>query len=322
VVISVGLVTWLIWSITPQKLYQAFTTSAWPWLVLATVVQLVVLFVWDTVALWWLFSQPLIPPFGLAAQGGERRTGKDRGLPFRVVLRARTDSILWSAINLEIGQGVFAWKLAELLGCPVTLALGRCLALVLFDAGTLYSLGIVGSFLWPMRITRILRWICVGIVAGLAVLALILKFLPRAPRQWLEQKPWAAWVRWWTWRHSLVLFVLRLVLFLLVYGYAAVGLAICHIPLDLRTIFGAIPFVLIAESLPGTGGLGERETALVYLLSASDDQRPVLLSFGLIWSLVIILGRVAIGLVSSWLPPMSPHPEPATCEPNRNVLTR
>jgi hypothetical protein len=88
VVVSVGLVTWLIWSITPQKLYQAFTTSAWPWLVVATVVQLVVLFLWDTFSLWWLFSQP------------------DRRSPFAVVLRARTNSILWSAINLEIGQGV------------------------------------------------------------------------------------------------------------------------------------------------------------------------------------------------------------------------
>jgi hypothetical protein len=282
--VSAGLVTWLVWRITPEKLYQAFSASEWPWLVFATVVQLLVLATWDTFSLWWLFSQP------------------DRALPFPVVLRARGDSLLWSAINLEIGQGVFAWKLADYLGCPILAALGRCFALSLFDAGTLFSLGIIGSFLWPMPIVHILRWVCVAIVLGLLTLALVIKFLPQRGKDWLEQKPWAKWIQWWTWRHSLLLILQRLIMFLLVFLYASICLMICGIHVNARVVFGAIPFVLIAESLPGTGGLGERETALVYLLSASDEQQPVLLSFGLIWSAVIILGRLSIGLASSWLP--------------------
>jgi hypothetical protein len=45
-----------------------------------------------------------------------------------------------------------------------------------------------------------------------------------------------------------------------------------------------------------------RETALVYLYPAGNENGAVLLSFGVIWSTVVILGRVAIGLVSWCLP--------------------
>ena len=65
---------------------------------------------------------------------------------------------------------------------------------------------------------------------------------------------------------------------------------------------GLGPFVMLAEALPGTGGLGEREAALLYLLDPPEEQRAVVLSFGLIWSTVIILGRITIGLVSALLP--------------------
>jgi hypothetical protein len=91
-------------------------------------------------------------------------------------------------------------------------------------------------------------------------------------------------------------------MFLLVLIYAWAGLTICRFPVDVRTVVGVIPFVLLAESLPGTGGLGERETALVYLLHAGGEERAVLLRFGLTWSVVVILGRVSIGLISWFLP--------------------
>jgi hypothetical protein len=282
--VSGALVVWLIWKITPQKLGEALSSVNWPWLLAATLVQLVVLFLWDAIVLWWLFSQP------------------SRRLSFRIVLRARTDSALWSAINLEIGQGVFAWKLAKALNRPVLSALGRCFLLAMFDLGTLLSLGLIGSFLNPNPIIHWLRWICVGGLSGYAGLVVMLRFLPRSWRGWLAGKEWASWLDWWNWHHSLVLCVLRLVMFLLVFLYVWVGLLICGIPESARTVFGVFPFVLLAESLPGTGGLGERETALYYLLGATTDQRAVLVSFGLIWSTVIILGRVMIGLISSWLP--------------------
>jgi hypothetical protein len=34
--ISFGLVTWLIWKVTPEKLLVVLSTSSWPWLLLAS----------------------------------------------------------------------------------------------------------------------------------------------------------------------------------------------------------------------------------------------------------------------------------------------
>lgn len=283
VVLSVALVTWVIRTVTPQKLTHAFSTGPWPWLVLATAVQVVVLFLWDTYSLWWLFSQP------------------DRRLPFRKVLRARTDATLWSAVNLEVGQAVFAYNLAQTLGSNILTSLGRCMALALCDLGTLQALGFIGSFVRPLPVLGWVRWVCAGIVGGILLLVLVVRRLPEAARRWLEAKDWASWLKWWTWRHTVLLCAQRLVLFLLVLLYAAVGLAICGVAVNARVVFGVVPFVIIAESLPGTGGLGERETALVYLLGNGEDN-GLLLSFGLIWSAATILGRVLIGLVSNWLP--------------------
>jgi hypothetical protein len=284
VLVSAGLLTWLIWKITPAALARAFSTSHWPWLVLATVVQLIVLFLWDAVGLWWLFCQP------------------DRRVPWRTVLRARTDSALWSAVSLEIGQGVFAWKLAQVRGEPVIEALGRCMVLALFDFGTLQALGLIGSFLTEDPLVHYLRWVCVASLSGLLLLALGLHWMPAHWRQWVMAHNWGCWLRWWTWRHSVVLAVLRTIMFLLVFAYVGVGLALCHIPVSVQRVFALVPFVLIIEALPGTAGLGTRETALIYLFGARGDQQAVLLSFGLIWSLVIIVGRLSIGLVSEWLP--------------------
>jgi hypothetical protein len=290
--ISFGLVGWLVWTITPQKMAAALSLAGWPWLVLATLVQVVILFTWDTLSLWWLFSQP------------------DRPLPFSTILRVRTETVIWSVVNLEVGQGMFAWQLAAARDEPVIQALGRCLVLALFDFGTLQSLALVGSFLAPTPLICSLRWICIVSVVGLALLAGLLRFLPERCRHWLISQSWANWLAWWRWRHSLLLAVQRLILFLLVILYAGVGLAICGVRVDPATVLGVIPFVLIAESLPGTGGLGERETALVYLL-ADHGPPAVLLDFGLIWSAGTILGRIAIGLGSTLLRHPAP---PADCE--------
>jgi hypothetical protein len=281
--------------VTPERLFEAFSTSQWPWLVLATVVQVIVLFFWDTVCLWWLFSQP------------------GRWLPFRTIWRARTDTVIWSAVNLEIGQGVFAWQLARTVNIPVTATLGRCLLLALADTGTLLSVALVGSFWSPNPRTEPFRWVCVVGLAGLAVVVVVVRFLPERWRGSLIARPWAGWLAWFDWRDAFTLATLRLILFLLVLVYAGVGLAVCGLPADPRTVVGTVPFVILAESLPGTGGLGERETALLYLFPLGADQRPVMLSFGLIWSTVVILGRVVIGLVS-WL---VPHPQSPTPESSR-----
>lgn len=284
VLISLGLVAWLVWMVSPQRLFEAFVTTHWPWLVVVSLVQAVVLFSWDTFCLWWLFSQP------------------DRRLPFRGVFRLRSDTIIWSAVNLEIGQGIFAWQLAKNLNMPVTATLGRAVLLALFDCGSLLSLALVGSFIKPIPQTQPLRWICIGVLAGLALLTVIVKMLPDSWSAWLTARPWAGWLRWLTWRQASWLAGLRLIMFLLVLVYAGVCLAIAGLPVDPWTVVGTIPFVLMAESLPGTGGLGERDTALMFLYPAAVEQRPVLLTVSLTWALIVNLARIGISLVSWCLP--------------------
>ncbi len=284
VVVSAGLITWLIWSISPQRLLAALATANWPWLILAAVVQVVVLFLWDTVCVWWLFAQP------------------DRPLSFRTVLRLRCDTVIWSAVNLEVGQAAFAWQLARAANIPLSSTLGYCMLLALVDGGTLLSLALAGSFLHPSPLTHPWRWLCLGGLAGLGLLAVLVKLLPDHWRRRLAAKPWAGWLAWLDWRSLGRLAALRLVMFLLVLLYAGASLAICRVPVDPLTVVGIIPFVLLAESLPGTAGLGERETALVYLYPGGEGQRAVLLSFGLIWSTTVILGRIVISLVSWYLP--------------------
>ncbi len=126
--VSAALITWLIWKITPRQLLAALEHLDWPWVVAGSVLQVFFLYLWDSLCLWWLFKQP------------------DRRVPFRALFRARSDSIIWAAINLEIGQAVFAYKLAKVLGKSVAEALGRCVVLALFDFGTLQALALVGSF--------------------------------------------------------------------------------------------------------------------------------------------------------------------------------
>ncbi len=283
-VVSVGLIAWLIWTTTPQKLLAALQSLDWPWVVGISVAQVIILFTWDTFCLWWLFKQP------------------DRRVPLGPLFRARCDSVLWSAINLEIGQAVFAYKLARVLGKSVAEALGRCVLLAFFDFGTLQALALVGSFFLLTPLTHNLRWIPVVSVSGVVVLTFLLHFLPQRWRDWLTRKNWGKPLDWWTWRHSLILSGLRLTMYGLMLIYAGVGLSLCGVPMTARRTVGIIPYVLVAESLPGTGGLGERETALVYLLDPEPSQWAVVLSFGLVWSVVTILGRVGIGLASWALP--------------------
>jgi hypothetical protein len=282
--VSIALLAWLIWSITPQRLGAAMTTPAFPWLVLATFVQVGVLFLWDTVCVWWLFSLP------------------HRQLSFRTVLRARVDTVIWSAINLEIGQAAFSWRIAKLTDDSLKRTLGRSLLLGIFDTGTLQGLALAGSLLVDEPIIHWLKWISAAIVVGLVLLGTMIRFLPMRWRAKLEQSAWFDWLRWWTWRDSIVLSALRLAMFLLVLLYAWAALVICQMLPDARTVFGVIPFVITAESLPGAAGLGQRETALVYLLHPSDSQRALVLAWGLTWSVGVILGRVAIGLLGWILP--------------------
>ncbi len=283
--VSGGLVTWLIWSVSPGQLFSALSSTVWPWLVAATLVQLIILFLWDAVSQWWLLSLP------------------DHPLPFWAVFRERVDATLWTAVNVQLGQGVFTWNVVRKCGQPsLTDAFGRTAVLGLYDFGICMVLGFIGSFLKSDPLIWVLRWVCLGGLVSLLILELLVVLLPAGWRDQLVRQGWLGWLTWWRWRHSLELAGQRLVLFLLVLVYAGVGLALCGFPADIRTVLSVIPLVLVAEGLPSTGGLGQREVALVYLLQPeTSEQRATLLSFGLIWSVGIILGRLGIGLVGRWL---------------------
>jgi len=282
--ISAGLVAWLVWMVHPRRLAAAFQTTNWPALVGLTAAQAIVLFLWDSVCVWWLFSQP------------------DRRLSWRLVLRLRADTVIWSALNLEVGQAAFAWKLAISAGIPLASTLGYCLLLALVDTFTVQSLAVFGSLLYLTPRTLTLRWICLGILALLALLAIVLKLLPPRWRRPLAAKPWAGWLEWISLRTLARLWLLRLIMFVLVLVYVGACLAVCRVRASPRMILGTIPYVFMAEALPGTAGLGEREGALLYLYPGAENERAVLLSFGLIWSAVVILMRIAISLVSWSLP--------------------
>jgi hypothetical protein len=283
-VISTVLVTWLVWSIGPAQLTEVVATPGFPWLVVVTVVQVFGLFLWDVVGMWWLFARP------------------DRRLPFRTVLRARVDTSLWSAINLEAGQAACAWRLARATNDSVARSVGRCALLFLFDAGTLFSLALATSLLTDEPVIAWLRWVCAAVVLGLLLLAVALRLLPAGWYRRLAGQDWLQWLSWWTWRDAVILWALRLVMFLLMIVYVWAALAVSGYPIDVRTVVAVTPFVLIAEALPGTAGLGERETALVYLLHPAEGRRAVVLCVGLTWSALVLLGRVAVGLVGWILP--------------------
>jgi hypothetical protein len=302
--ISGLLLYWLLMALSPAAILRAFTAPGWLSLVVATLIQFAVLYVWDTISLWWLFAQP------------------ERNVRFPVVWRARIESTLWSAVNLEIGQGVFAWKLARATGFSIPETLGRCVVLGMIDFGVMMALGLLACLLNPDPSIAFLRWVCGGCVGGLLLVGLGLAYLPQRWRRWLQERDWGAWLAWWRWRHTLWLGVQRLVMFVLVLVYAGVGLALCGIPPRIDTVLGVIPIALMAEALPAAGGLGPKEAALVWLLrSTSQQQQALLFRFGVIWTFVVTLGRILVGLIGSGLSQQtrSPAREPAPeTIPNRS----
>ncbi len=254
------------------------------WLLLAAVVQLVGLFFWDTFSLWWLYSQP------------------SPQLSFLTVLRARADVSAWTAVNLEIGQAVFGGRLAQITGLSVRAALSLSVVVGFFDFATIVTLALIGTLLRPDPSLFFLRWVSLGVLGGMTLFVLALCFLPDRWRQWSIDAKVGEWLQWWSWRHTGWLALQRLILILLILLYAGISLALCGLPSSVGLVCAVIPCVLLAEALPSAGGLGTRETTLLTLLPVSTGQSAVVLSFSLIWSTVLIVGRVAISLVSWFLP--------------------
>jgi hypothetical protein len=281
--VSAGLIAYLLWRITPEELAHQLALLRWQPIVTATALLVLALYLWDGLCFAWLF-----------------RTGRE-SLHYFEALHARGASYLFSALNYELGQGVLAWKMAQARGIPLLAALGLCLFVTYHDLLVLLSLGWIGASLNSDVRAESWQWFCGCGLIGLVGLAFGARLLPGNWRARLVQTRWGSWIGSWTWRRSITLVLLRSVYYFLFLVYAAVGLALCLIPVSLEMVCSVVPLVLLVDGLPiSVSGLGTRETALLYLLD--PEQPAMLLAFSLVWSSGLMLGRLTIGLAHWWIP--------------------
>jgi hypothetical protein len=287
-VVSVGLLVWLVYRISPQALVNAASQLDWPRLCLVFSVMVLALYLWDSVCLHWLFAEPGSP------------------LTYGQVLRARGSSYVASAVNYELGQGLMAWELARAQGTPLVSALGRFLLLAVHDGAVLLSLGLVGSLLIDSTIGRGIKGFCaIGLIALLGV-GVVFYFFPRLRHERRTTSGKQLWPHSWTWGSSLRLGGLRGIYFGIILAAVGLGLEVTPVHGGWAVVFGAVPIVLLVDGLPiSLSGLGTRETALLSLISAPEP--GALLAFSLIWSAVLITGRLLIGLGHWWLVPATMH---------------
>jgi Lysylphosphatidylglycerol synthase TM region len=280
VLVSAGLVAWLVWTVQPERLADAAGALDWPWLTSLTAVLVLSLYLWDTVCLRWLFTEPGHPP------------------RFWATLDARGRSYLFSAFNYELGQGVLAWRLSRAQQTTLASALARCVLLAYHDLVVLLSLGLVGALLTGPRARGVVQFCAAG-VAVLLLLATIVALFSGRWRRRLANARWDLWPSSWHWRHSGQLLLLRYGYYGLIMLYAIIGLRHCGLSVATTELCGAVPCALLADGLPiSVSGLGTREATLRYLLDPPDA--ALLVAFSLMWSTGLIFGRLSIGLVH-WL---------------------
>ncbi|MCS6851279.1 MAG: hypothetical protein NZ700_08945 [Gemmataceae bacterium] len=281
-VVSAVLLAWVFTRVPPQELASALHAVPGPWLLACTAGLVLTLYFWDAVCLRWLFSQP------------------NTLLPLRPVLFARGLSYLAGAINYEIGQGLLAWRLAEVRHIPVLAALGRCFLLGLHDLAVLLAFGLLGALTSKHAQAGSLRWVCGGALGVLIGLGLLARLAPTAWPQHRQPPRWWACLNWWGVGRSLRLCLLRGGYYLIILLYALVSLPLCGVCVDYRVVFSVIPLVMVADGLPiSVSGLGTRETALLWLLPDVPANR--LVAFSLLWSVGLMVGRATLGLVHLWL---------------------
>ena len=298
--ISAGLVTYLVWRVSPASLAQAVARLEWQALVVLTLLLVLGLYVWDALSISWLFSRPQRPFF------------------WRDALHARGFSYLFSALNYELGQGVMAWKAARTQDISWLAAIGYCTLLAVHDLGVLLGLGLIGALLSQEERAESLRWFCGISLLGFASLALLTRRLPVGWRIRLARTRWGSWIDSWTWQRSLQLCALRSVYYAILLAYVLIGLSICHMHVGLRVVFSVIPLVLMVDGLPiSISGFGTREATLLYFLK--PDQPGTMLAFSLIWSSGLVLGRLALGLVHWWVPLGMAWLRGAACSRERDI---
>ena len=280
-VVSTCLVLYLVWKVSPGALAQVAATLDWRLLIPATALLVLFLYLWDSLCIARLFSQP------------------EQSLSYRRALQARGFSYLLSGLNYELGQAMLAWKVAQRQRTSVVAAAAGCLLVMVIDLTVLLGFGLLGALL-QHEDGRSVAILCGSGLLGLAGSAMLIWFLPKDGRAWLTGSRWGSWVGSWTWRKSGQLLLLRCGYYVIILLYAGAGLAICYIPASLQVVCSVIPLVLLADGLPiSVSGLGTRETALLYLLNPDQPER--LLAFSLMWSAGLLVGRIGIGLAYWWI---------------------
>jgi hypothetical protein len=278
VFVSGGLLAWVVWSVQPEKLLDAAGALDWPWLATLTALLVLGIYLWDSVCLRWLFSEP------------------GRALRFTTALDARGRSYLFSAFNYHLGQGVLAWRLAHAVGTTLPAALTRCLLLAYHDLCVLLSFGFFAALWSEASGTRGIAQFCAAAIGILLLIGASVALLPRVWRRQLRESRWHFWPQDWSWLRSGQLLLLRYGYYGLMVVYAIVGLRHCGLGIETSAICGAVPCALLADGLPvSVSGLGTRETTLRYLLNPPDP--AMLVAFSLLWTAGLILGKASIGLV-------------------------
>jgi hypothetical protein len=280
VLVSAGLIAWLVVRVNPDRLAQAAAELNWALLVPVTALMVLCLYIWDAVCVRALFSN----------------TGA--AIRYRQVLHARGLSYLVGVINYELGQGALAWSMSTLQGVSVVSGLARIVLLAYHDLIVLLGLGLLGSTILIQPETYGVRvFSAVGMAALLAAPVVIL-LLPVQIRRLVPAR-WLPRLESWNLKRSLELLALRVTYFSIFILYVTIALRICQIPVGQWQVLSSVPIVLMADALPSVSGLGTRDTALQLLIQT--PRREVLAAMSLIWSSGLIVGRLGIGLFHLWL---------------------
>jgi hypothetical protein len=278
--VSAGLLAWLVYRVSPQALAHAAAEVNWRLLAPVTVAMVFALYFWDAVCL------------PTAYRVDENRWSYWRSLHLRGL------SYLAGALHYELGQAALAWGMARTQNTSVVRTLSRSVLLAYHDIVVLLGLGLAGSLLSDdPRVERVRLAVAIALCVAISI-AIVFWLLPAAWRT----KVWGAKIdelfAGWSLVRSLQLIPLRCIYFSIFAVYAAVALAICHIPVDHQVVASTIPLVLLADGLPSIAGLGTRDTALQLLLA--PDRPEALLAMSLMWSTGLIVVRSTIGLAHLW----------------------
>ncbi len=279
-VVSLGLLSFMVLQVSPEKLSSAAAELPWRLLLPVTACMVLALYLWDAVCLSTVY------------QIDKGRWSYARSLHLRGI------SYLFGALNYELGQASLAWGAAKAQKTGVVRMLSRSVLLAYHDIIVLLSMGLFGSMLTDdPRVVRLRLYVAIGLAVALSV-ALLGWALPAKVRAKFRRADSEAWFEGWSLQRSMKLVSLRVLYFCILVIYATVALAICQMPVDGQVVLSTIPLVLLADGLPSISGLGTRETTLTLLL---DPKNPAaLVALSLIWSSGLILGRLSIGLAHYW----------------------